>query len=174
MEEKILIKGKKSFPTAYIVLNMFLIVILFLAKNNFAKNLESRFFFSVLIVFAFITFLVFLFLSLMVNITITNKKIFGFTSKYTKVSVPIENIKSVSLINPYSISLKTSTGEFIYIFNGFKNAPELVKTMEKMMPNNNEQSEKDLDLLKKYKDLLDSGVITQLEFDTKKKEILKL
>ena len=26
----------------------------------------------------------------------------------------------------------------------------------------------------KYKDLLDSGVITQLEFDAKKKEILKL
>ena len=47
MEEKILIKGKKSFPTAYIVLNIFLIAMLFLAKDNLTSNLVSSFFFSV-------------------------------------------------------------------------------------------------------------------------------
>lgn len=174
MEEKILIKGKKSFPTAYIVLNIFLIAMLFLAKDNLTSNLVSSFFFSVLIVIAIFAFFVCLILSLMVNITVTNKKVLGCTSKYTKASIPIESIESVNLVNPYNISLKTSTGEFVYLFNGFKNAPELVKIINELILDNNEKSESDLDLLKKYKDLLDSGVITQLEFDAKKKEILKL
>ena len=174
MEEKVLIKGKKVSPFISIIVYIFLITFLFLAKDSLARDWESKFFFGVLIVIAILTFGVCFVLSLAVNITVTNKKVFGFTSKYTKVSVPIENIKSVSLINPYSISLKTSTGEFIYLFKGFKNAPELVKIINELILDNNEKSESDLDLLKKYKDLLDSGVITQLEFDAKKKEILKL
>ena len=174
MEEKVLIKGKKVSPFFSIIVYICLITFLFLAEDSLARDLASKFFFGVLIVIAILTFGVCFVLSLMVNITVTNKKVFGFTSKYARADIQIENIESVNLVNPYNISLKTSTGEFVYLFNGFKNAPELVKIINELILDNNEKSESDLDLLKKYKDLLDSGVITQLEFDAKKKEILKL
>ena len=40
--------------------------------------------------------------------------------------------------------------------------------------NANTQSASNADELKKFKDLLDSGVITQTEFDEKKKQLLNL
>jgi hypothetical protein len=40
--------------------------------------------------------------------------------------------------------------------------------------NNIQQTATNADELKKYKDLLDSGAITQEEFDAKKKELLGL
>ena len=174
MEEKVLIKGKKVSPFFSIIVYIFLITFLFLAKDSLARDLESKFFFGVLIVIAILTFGVCFVLSLAVNITVTNKKVFGFTSKYARADIQIENIESVNLVNPYSFSLRVSTGEGIYLFNGFKNASQIVETIKQLICENNQSSKNDLDILKKYKELLDSGVITQLEFDEKKKQILKL
>ena len=52
---------------------------------------------------------------------------------------------------------------------------EIVKALfEVVLKNKKEQDRDKLDDLKKLKDFLDNGIITQEEFDTKKKEILGL
>ena len=45
---------------------------------------------------------------------------------------------------------------------------------EEIMTNINKKTNADIDELKKYKELLDSGIITQEEFDAKKKQLLGL
>ena len=138
MEEKILIKGKKNFPLLFVIIHVLLIAALFLAKNSYSR--DSEFFFEALIVIAVLSLLVCLILSSLLNITVTNKKVFGVTSKYAKADIKIENIELINLVNPYSISIKATTGEFIYLFNGFNNAPEIVETINQLISNQEEKN----------------------------------
>ena len=55
-----------------------------------------------------------------------------------------------------------------------KDLQALIKETAKAPSNIIMQTTDEADKLKKYKDLLDSGVITQEEFDAKKKQLLDL
>lgn len=66
---------------------------------------------------------------------------------------------------------------FIIMIIGFVKRSTLIAPKEEKQPQqviNNIQKTSNADELKKYKDLLDSGVITQEEFDQKKKQLLGL
>ena len=104
--------------------------------------------------------------------TITCKK----GNKVVK-QIPIDEVKAVNLISKKGIRIKGNG--LNYKLNSVKNAEELKKAiMDKISctecENNVTRIQSEAELLKKYKDLLDSGIISQEEFEAKKKEILKL
>ena len=141
MEEKILIKGKKTSPILYIGMNIFIIAILVFAYKNITRSLSGMMFLGVLIIVVTLMFLVCFFLTLLPNITVTDTKVYGCTSKYTKVVIPVATIKSVSLVNDYFLVIKTLESEFVYEFKGFTNAKEIVATINQLILKNKEISE---------------------------------
>lgn len=183
MEEKVLIKGKKGSPIFSLLFCMLLVSVPVLAyysvySDRFmsARNKSTLlFFFGVLIVIAVLTSFTLFILSLITKVTVTNKKVFGITSKYTKAVIPVETIESINLTtNDFSFVVKSLKGECVYKFNGYKNAVEIVETVNQLIPKKQETDESDFETLKKYKELLDNNIITQQEFDEKKKELLGL
>ena len=171
MEEKILIKGTKTFPAFVIVTDIFFIVSCFvLSSMPYDKVL---FVLSLALYAVTLYFLAVTILGLTTKVTVTNKKVLGVSSKFTKADVLIEHIEAVNLVNSYCFTLKTTAG-LMYAFEGYKNAPEIVKVIRELLSPETEETENDISALKQYKDLLDSGVITQEEFDAKKKQLLGL
>lgn len=117
------------------------------------------------------------------ELVVTDKRVYGKTSFGKRVDLPLDSISAVGTSLLKTIAVTTASGaiKFSLIANrdevhekitGLlvnrqgKDKPSEIK-VEK--PANNDPAD-----LKKYKDLLDSGVITQEEFDAKKKQILGL
>lgn len=97
-------------------------------------------------------------------------EIIDFSFKYNE-------IKKVIIEKDCDLSLSIREGGKIMIV-GIENAYEISEEINKRLMNTSQIKDgsklKELDDLKKYKDLLDCGAITQEEFETKKKELLNL
>lgn len=117
-----------------------------------------------------------------VNITVTNKRVYGVALLGKRVDLPLDSISSVGTSFLNGIDVGTSSG---YIkFKLIKNHKEIHSALSRLLieRQNEEKSHtavtketsSKIDDLKKYKELLDSGVITQDEFDAKKKQILEV
>lgn len=114
------------------------------------------------------------------HITVTTTRVFGTATFGKRVDLPFDSLSAISTMNMKGIGVATSSGQIK--FYGISNNQEIFKEISKLlnarqdkMPkqeaiNNNSNA----DELKKYKELLDSGVITQEEFDAKKKQLLGL
>ena len=117
-------------------------------------------------------------------------KVIGSTSD---LRLPIEKIDSLfvknSLMDKFrggktlGIRLNTGVIKFVCVQNADAFVTAANKAIEESKKANKEvpsplttivQNTSDADELKKYKDLLDNGVITQEEFDAKKKQLLGL
>ena len=81
------------------------------------------------------------------------------------------------------VSVSTSSGRISFLV--IKNADAIYKIMNNLLIERQQEKvnatvaaaapkSDEADQLKKYKDLLDSGIITQEEFDAKKKQLLGL
>ena len=118
------------------------------------------------------------------EIVVTNKRIYGRVAWGKRVDLPLDSVSATatkSLLK--GISVSTSSGRISFLL--VKNVEEIYKTISSLLIER--QSEKrtaniqttelktdSADELKKFKDLLDNGVITQEEFDAKKKQLLGL
>lgn len=119
------------------------------------------------------------------EITVTDKRVFGRTAFGKRVDLPIDSISAVGTRWPKGVAVATSSGKVAFLM--IKNRDEIhkyvsdllierqnkvatapVATIKQEIPQSNAEE------LKKYKELLDMGVITQEEFDTKKKQLLGL
>lgn len=117
-------------------------------------------------------------------------KVIGSTSD---LRLPIEKIDSIfvknSLIDKFhggkTLGIRSNTGviKFVCVQNADAFVTAANKAIEESKKANKEvpvssttivQNTSDADELKKYKDLLDNGVITQEEFDAKKRQLLGL
>ena len=119
------------------------------------------------------------------NITITDKNISGRTFWGKKVVLPIHMVSAYSTSNIFSVLSITTSSGFIK-FPCIGNYKEIANVLQELLnerqlkteANNslatNESNSNSLDDLMKLKNLLDNGIITQEEFDTKKKELLGL
>ena len=98
------------------------------------------------------------------------------------MDIPLDSISAVNLTASFlkGISISSSSGRITFWFIPENN--ELHKIISDLLIERQE-GKKDIikeaqfsnaDELKKYKELLDSGVITQEEFDAKKKQLLDL
>ena len=117
------------------------------------------------------------------EIVVTDKRVYGKTMFGKRVDLPLDSISSVGFSSLHGISVGTSSGRISFVF--IKNNRDIHKSINDLLINRQKKnaepttppvtsSTSNADELKKYKDLLDSGIITQDEFDAKKKQLLGL
>lgn len=154
--------------------------------GKYLKSSTKYFTFIPLFSFALISALIYFGLN-SYSLTITDKRIYGKTWFGKRVDLPVDSISATSSIALFKgVSVATSSGKISFLL--IKNANEVYTELNNLVINR--QSEKteskhteiiketqplsNADELKKYKDLLDQGIITQEEFDAKKKQLLGL
>ena len=136
-------------------------------------------------VFSLVTFISFLILSKS-KLTITDMGVKGRTMWGKEVVLPLSMISAYSTRKFLSkVSVATSSG-FVH-FGFIENYKEMGETLKQLIAERQRDTEisqekvyqitkenSGADEIKKYKELLDNGIITQEEFDAKKKQILGL
>lgn len=116
------------------------------------------------------------------ELVVSDKRIYGRVAFGHRVDLPMDSVSAVGMSIFKSIAVGTSSGK-IY-FNGVKNRDEIHSVISDLIIQRQKKSEvletqqnapesipKEL---KKYKELLDDGVITQEDYDAKKKQLLGL
>jgi hypothetical protein len=112
------------------------------------------------------------------ELIITDKRVYGKSVFGKRVDLPVDSISSISKNLFHGITVSTSSGKIKwYMLDGKE---EAYNTLEKLIINRQAKVENNFDKvnvadeLKKYKELLDSGAITEEEYNKKKKELLNL
>ena len=114
-------------------------------------------------------------------ITVTNKRVYGVTKWSKRVDLPLNQISAVATGSLKGIAVGTSSGRIV--FKAIENYIDVHKEITCLLAAKQDatavqtvkvESTSNIEDLKKLKDLLDSGVITQEEFDAKKKQLLGL
>ena len=109
------------------------------------------------------------------KITVTNKRVYGNAAFGKRVDLPLDSISSIGTSAYKGIYVATSSGRIKFV--GIENRDKihenvsklLIKRQNKEIIKTNETEE-----LKRYKELLDEGIITQEDFEAKKKQLLGL
>lgn len=114
---------------------------------------------------------------------VSNKRVYGKTVFGKRVDLPLDSISAIGSKWPKGVGVATSSGRIAFLM--VKNRDEIHKCVSNLLIERQtkptaataikqEAPKSDADELKKYKELLDSGIITQEEFDAKKKQLLGL
>ena len=118
------------------------------------------------------------------ELTVTDKRIYGKVAWGKRVDLPVDSVSATASIRFLNgVSVSTSSGRIS--FRVLKNADAIYQTISNLLIQRQQEKAApapavaapvvdQADQLKKFKDLLDSGVITQEEFDAKKKQLLGL
>lgn len=117
------------------------------------------------------------------EITVTDKRVYGKTAFGKRVDLPVDSVSAVGSRWPKGISVATSSGKISFLM--IKNRDEIHKCVSGLLIERQGKTaattasiqqapQSNADELKKYKELLDNGIITQEEFDAKKKQLLGL
>lgn len=118
-----------------------------------------------------------------IAITVTDKRVYGTALWGKRVDLPLDAISAISITNDKGICVATSSGRISFkmienneaVHSAISNLLIARQGKQPVAPVvKQEIAKSDADELKKYKDLLDSGIITQEEFDAKKKQLLGL
>lgn len=115
------------------------------------------------------------------RIIVTKDKVCGIAIFGKKVDLLWDSISSVEVVALKGIAIISASGR--KYFYGIKNYNEIYNQIQSILRNNQNQKmiselsnqaniKNDMDELIKYKELLDQGIITQEEFDAKKKQLL--
>ncbi len=116
-----------------------------------------------------------------IELTVTDKRVYGKGTFGKRVDLPLDSVSAVGSKWPKGIAVATSSGKVAFLM--VKNRDEihkcvsdlLIERQSKPMPATTikqEVSQSNADEIKKFKELLDAGIITQDEFDAKKKQLL--
>ena len=118
-------------------------------------------------------------------ITVTDKRVYGTALWRKRVDLPFDSISAVSTTIFKGVGVATSSG--LISFKLIDNNKEVHKAISDLLIKRQEMKHTNIEPivvqspststteeLKKYKELLDSGVITQEEFDAKKKQLMGL
>ena len=118
------------------------------------------------------------------QITVTDKRVFGIAAHKSRVDLPLDSVSAVATSAFKGMSVATSSGRITFI--GIKNRDEIHKVISDLLierqskPKAVVQEEKPAapsnvaEQLKQLKELVDAGILTQEEFDAKKKQLLGL
>lgn len=130
---------------------------------------------------ALLAFLIKLWLS-SYEMVVTDKRIFGKVAWGKRVDLPLDSISATATLRTFKgVSVSSASGKIRFLL--IKNANEmyneinklLIERQKKEVPSDISSDKADTpDDLIKLKELLDMNVITQEEFDAKKKQILGL
>ena len=119
------------------------------------------------------------------SITVTDKRVYGTAIFGKRVDIPLDKISAVGTSIFKGIAVTSSSGaiKFTMISNNVEIHSEISKLLLARQEKKDAvatvspsiaSSASNADELKKFKELLDSGIITQEEFDAKKKQLLDL
>ena len=118
---------------------------------------------------------------------VTDKRVYGQAAFGKRVDLPIDSVSAIGSKWPKGIAVATSSGRIGFLM--IKNRDEIHKCVSDLLIERQnkpvvpsapapvvkqEIPQSNAEELKKYKELLDMGVITQEEFDAKKKQLLGL
>ena len=186
MDEKILIRSQlyRISTKATIIFFAVLYTCVFLGcRAGFGVDVgESIPLQLVIDVVLFLLYILFMRIYFSCDIVVTDKRVYGRATFGKRVDLPLDSISAVGTSALWGIDVGTSSGRIH--FKLIKNKDEIHSELSKLLmerqhsekqnniPLNNSTS--NADELKKFKELLDSGVITQEEFDAKKKQLLGL
>ncbi len=116
------------------------------------------------------------------ELIVTDKRVYGKAMFGKRVDLPVDVISAVGTSFLKGVAVSTSSGKISFL--GVKNKDDIHQEISKLLMERQEKtpattikqeiSQSNADELKKFKDLLDNGVITQEEFDEKKKQLLGL
>lgn len=118
------------------------------------------------------------------ELTVTDKRVFGMGIFGKRVDLPLDSVSAIGSLSFFKgVSIATAAGSINFF--GIKNYKEIHNVLSKLIIERQEQmneekpyqvvqNQSNADELRKYKDLLDNGIITQEEFDAKKKQLLGL
>ena len=119
------------------------------------------------------------------EIVVTDKRVYGKTYFGKTIDLPIDSVSAVGSKWMKGISVATSSGKISFLL--IKNAKEIHEEIRKLLISRQEEKRtqskteqavatvsSDFESLKKLQELLNEGIITQEEFETKKKQILGL
>lgn len=190
MNEKILVEGKftslKLNPVSLIcfLIAGFAFIACFIVATIYGgsplwafEGMEYGYywFFIGIIVFVILGLI---FAAMPFELTVTDSKVVGKTLFGKRVDLPISQISVAGTGMFKRVTIATSSGSIN--FYGVANQNEVFSIISELIVKRQEETktatvkgpESGSDELKKYKELLDSGIITQEEFDAKKKQIL--
>ena len=154
----------------------------YIASYSIFDNMSYPFYFvpGFLIDFALLLMAVtglFIFAFAFCSLTVTDKRVYGKASFGRRVDLPIDSISSVGTSMFHGIDIGTSSGRIS--FKAIGNNTKLHEVISKLLIDRQKTKNTEtspsistgsiVDELKKFKELLDSGIITQEEFDAKKK-----
>lgn len=186
MEENIIVVGKSSLakkvfgiilllPVAYFYIMGIIVLV--------AANAADVFIFVLILSIPFVL-IALACLKQSSSITVTDKRVFGQVTRWffstRQLELPLDSITSVAT-GFNSISISTPSG--VISFKGITNQDEVANAVTGLLmarqsagaPVVVQESRSSVpEELKQYKELLDSGVITQQEFDEKKRQLLGL
>ena len=118
------------------------------------------------------------------EIVVTDKRVYGKAAFGKRVDLPVDSVSAIGSKSPKGIAVATSSGKIAFLM--IKNCEEVHKCVSDLLIDRQskpivpattikqEIHQSNAEELKKYKDLLDMGVISQEEFDAKKKQLLGL
>jgi len=186
MEEKTIICSEsKSMMKALVIMSVSLIEIVYLSfaalwGQDVEESLYIQLLFIDLPIIVFFCFVLHAYSSC--EIVVTDKRVYGKAVFGKRVDLPIDSVSAVGTSMFKGIDVGTSSGriKFKFVENNEKIHDELSKLLMerqsagKAAPAPVSEPTSGMDDLKKLKELLDSGIITQEEFDAKKKQILGL
>ncbi len=203
MEEKVLIKSERyNIKTLFLCIIavgacIFAMISIPLVVKTIIESAEYNFIWGLMwgnsintIFFSALGFLVFpvlifglLYLAFnYYELTVTDKRIYGKIAFGKRVDLPVDFVSATATVSLLKgVAVSTSSGKIKFLF--MKNAEEIYKVLNTLIIERQSQknaqpqtitSQSNADELKKYKELLDSGIISQEEFDAKKKQLLGL
>ena len=125
--------------------------------------------------------IIFYFVTKEMKIVVTDKRVYGKTIFGKQVDLPLDSISAIAKSWFKGVAVSTSSGRIVFLL--ISNNEEIFKTISDLLIERQDKraestittsTNNTAEELKQYKELLDSGVITQEEFDAKKKQVLGL
>ena len=120
-----------------------------------------------------------------IELTVSDKRVYGSAAFGKRVDLPFDSISAVGTSAFNGIAITTASGAIKFVM--IKNRDEIHSAVSKLLVERQSKEkpvatttikqeipQSNADELKKYKELLDCGVISQEEFDAKKKQLLGL
>lgn len=118
-----------------------------------------------------------------IEMTVTTKRVYGKTLFGKRVDLPLDMISAVGTTFLHGIAVTTASGAIKFLM--IKNSEQIHTAISQLLMERQDANKKSIrtvvkqeilqsnaEELRRYKELLDLGVITQDEFDAKKKQTM--
>ena len=185
MDEKILIQYRFADDPAYKTVKTVILVmaIIFAAMGAmfFTVDIDGFAAMGGLIIGCAVLLWVVMEIQGKMSITVTPNRVYGRTM-LSEVSLPMDSVTMTRKSGMKNLRVESPSENFMFSLGNAKVRDEIYNVINQQISErqNNKgnvtvvNNASNADELKKYKDLLDAGIITQDEFDAKKKQLLGL